>query len=164
MAVPAAAVAIAKRSESFARVVVLKPVPMAAPYLCPARVWTQGYGSTRRDGRPVRPDDPPISEPEALGLLLEELHLNVDACLRLCPVLRDEPEGRLAALADFVYNLGAGRLQASTLRLRVNQRDWREAALELRRWVWGGGRKLPGLIARREAESTLLVDVAVRIA
>lgn len=151
MAVPAAAVALAKRSESFARVVVLKPVPMAVPYLCPARVPTIGYGTVI-----ASLDHPPISEPEALGLLLEELHRNVAACLRLCPVLRDEPEERLAALADFVYNLGAGRLQASTLRLRVNQQDWPEAAHELRRWVWGGGRKLPGLIARREAETVLL--------
>jgi len=38
------------------------------------------------------------------------------------------------------FNLGAGRLQTSTLRRRVNQTDWAGAALELRKWVHGGGR------------------------
>jgi len=78
------------------------------------------------------------------------------ATLRYCPVLATEPENRLAAIVDFTFNLGAGRLQTSTLRRRVNQRDWAEAARELRRWVHGGGKVLPGLVARREAEVQLL--------
>jgi lysozyme len=73
------------------------------------------------------------------------------------PGLATEPEGRLAAIVDFTFNLGAGRLQTSTLQRRVNQRDWEAAATELRRWVYGGGKVLPGLVMRREAEVTLLV-------
>jgi lysozyme len=158
MAVPAAAVALVKRFEGFARVVTLKPVPMVVPYLCPARVWTIGYGTTHySDGRAVGPNDRPITEPEALGLMLESLHRDVAACYRICPVLIDEPEHRLAAITSFVDNLGPGRLQASTLRRRIAERDWHEAAYELRRWVWAGGQKLPGLIARREAEAALLL-------
>ncbi|TXD94959.1 lysozyme, partial [Ralstonia pseudosolanacearum] len=42
------------------------------------------------------------------------------------------------------------------LRRRINQRDWAAAASELRRWVYGGGKVLPGLAARREAEVALL--------
>ncbi len=78
------------------------------------------------------------------------------ATLRYCPVLAAEPEGRLAAIVDFTFNLGAGRLQTSTLRRRINQRDWHNAAQELRRWVYGGGRVLPGLVARRQAEISCL--------
>jgi lysozyme len=78
------------------------------------------------------------------------------AALRYCPILATEPESRLAAIVDFTFNLGAGRLQTSTLRRRVNQRDWSAAASELRRWVYGGGRVLPGLVARREAELSLM--------
>ena len=48
-------------------------------------------------------------------------------------VLATGPEGRQAAIVDFTFNLGAGRLQTSTLRRRINQRDWTSAALELRR-------------------------------
>ena len=51
----------------------------------------------------------------------------------------------------------AGRLQTSTLRRRVNQRDWAAAGTELRRWIYGGGKALPGLVARREAEAAWLV-------
>lgn len=58
---------------------------------------------------------------------------------------------------DFA-GIGAGRLQASTLRRRVNERDWETAATELRRWVYGGGRALPELVARRNAEAVLLVQ------
>ena len=80
------------------------------------------------------------------------------ATLRYCPVLATEPEERLAAIVDFTFNLGAGRLQASTLRRRINQRDWVAAGKELRRWVYGGGKVLPGLVARRQAEIFLLVS------
>ncbi|MFN3298338.1 lysozyme, partial [Caldimonas sp.] len=72
-----------------------------------------------------------------------------------CPVLATEPEGRLAAIVDFTFNLGAGRLQTSTLRRRINQRNWESAAQELPRWVHGGGRVLPGLVARRQSEAKL---------
>jgi len=64
--------------------------------------------------------------------------------------------GRLAAIVDFTFNLGAGRLQTSTLRPRVNQRDWAAVARELQRWVYGGGKVLPGLVVRRQAEAALV--------
>ena len=80
----------------------------------------------------------------------------LDATLRYCPVLATEPEGRLAAIVDFTFNLGAGRLQTSTLRRRINQRDWAASAMELSRWIYGGGKVLPGLVARRKVEAALM--------
>lgn len=127
------------------------------PYLCPAGVPTIGYGSTHyADGRPVTLDDPPIGREAAHELAELELRVRcLPAVLRLCPgAFRDV---KLAnALADFCYNLGAGRLQTSTLRRKVNSQDWTGAREQLRRWVRGGGRVLPGLVARREAEAALL--------
>jgi lysozyme len=93
---------------------------------------------------------------EAEAYLAQDLKVALAATLRYCPVLATEPEGRLAAIVDFTFNLGAGRLQTSTLRRRVNQRDWIAAATELRRWIYGGGKVLPGLVTRREAEIRLL--------
>jgi lysozyme len=93
-----------------------------------------------------------------------ETHLIADmddalrATLRFCPVLATEPERRLAAIVDFTFNLGPGRLQASTLRRRINQRDWSGASQELRRWIYGGSRVLPGLVIRREAEVALIKE------
>jgi lysozyme len=72
------------------------------------------------------------------------------------PITQDEAEGRLAAIVDFNFNLGAGRLQTSTLRRRLNQRGWIAASQELRRWVYGGGKVLPELALRREAEANFM--------
>lgn len=123
----------------------------AHPYVCPAGYWTIGYGHL------CDPKHPPITEGEAEAYLTQNLKVALAATLRYCPVLATEPENRLAAIVDFTFNLGAGRLQTSTLRRRVNQRDWAGAATELRRWVYGGGRVLPGLVARRSTESALLL-------
>jgi lysozyme len=97
-----------------------------------------------------------VTEAEAEDYLARDLMTALRATLRYCPVLATAPEGRLAAIVDFTFNLGAGRLQTSTLRRRVNQRDWPSAGQELRKWVHGGGRVLPGLVTRREAEAALL--------
>jgi lysozyme len=149
--VPQAAVELAKRFEGFERQVKRGMQVTAVPYVCPAGFWTIGYchicDSTH----------PPITREEGEFFLAKDMLVALNATLRYCPVLATEPENRLAAIADFTFNLGAGRLQASTLRRRVNQRDWVAAAGELRRWVFGGGRVLPGLVTRREAEQLLLL-------
>ena len=147
--VPQAAIELAKRFEGFHRVARADP-GRAQPYICPAGYWTIGYGHL------CEPKHPPITEAEAEVYLARDLQSELAATLRYCPVLVTESEGRLAAIVDFTFNLGAGRLQTSTLRRRINQRDWAAAATELRRWVYGGGKVLPGLVARRAAECALL--------
>lgn len=149
--IPDAAIALAKRFEGFHRIPRSDPLRRAHPYICPAGYWTIGYG------RLCKPDHPPIPEEEGGAYLRQDLRTALTATLRYCPVLATEPEERLAAIVDFTFNLGAGRLQTSTLRRRINQRDWHAAGKELRRWVYGGGKVLPGLVARREAEVALLV-------
>ncbi|MEF3062481.1 lysozyme [Ralstonia solanacearum] len=149
LVVPQSAVDLAKRFEGFHRMAKLDPT-RAHPYVCPAGYWTIGYGHL------CDPAHPPITQVQAEAYLAADFVVALTAVLRFCPVLATEPEGRLAAIVDFTFNLGAGRLQTSTLRRRINQRDWIAAAAELRRWVYGGGKVLPGLFARREAEVALL--------
>lgn len=151
MEVPEAAIELAKRLEGFERKVKRGVEITAVPYICPAGFWTIGYGHL------CDPKHPPITEDDAEVYLARDLQTALAATLRYCPVLATEPEGRLAAIVDFTFNLGAGRLQASTLRRRINQRDWLQAANELRRWIYGGGRPLPGLINRRNHEAALLL-------
>ena len=148
--VPTTAIELAKRFEGFHRVARADP-GRAQPYICPAGYWTIGYGHL------CDPKHPPITAAEAEIYLARDLQSALAATLRYCPVLATEPEGRLAAIVDFAFNLGAGRLQTSTLRRRINQRDWVAAAIELRRWIYGGGKVLPGLVTRREAETVLVV-------
>lgn len=150
--VPKAAINLAKRFEGFERKVKSGIEITAVPYICPAGFWTIGYGHL------CDPKHPPITEAKAEVYLARDLQTALVATLRYCPVLATEPEGRLAAIVDFTFNLGAGRLQASTLRRRVHQRDWLQATNELRRWIYGGGRILPGLISRRSHEAALLLS------
>ncbi|MCL9851321.1 lysozyme [Ralstonia solanacearum P673] len=148
--VPQSAIDLAKRFEGFHRLPKDDPLKHAHPYICPAGFWTVGYGHL------CDPAHPPITQAQAEAYLAADSVVALNAVLCFCPVLATEPEGRLAAIVDFTFNLGAGRLQTSTLRRRINQRDWIAAAAELRRWVYGGGKVLPGLLARREAEVALL--------
>lgn len=124
------------------------------PYLCPAGVLTCGWGSTGPDIVPGRA----WTQEYADERLKRDAARAVRDTLRLCPGLSDNA---LCAIADFTYNLGAGRLQASTLRRELNSGDFEAAARELDRWVWGGGRKLRGLVIRRAAEARLLLDSKV---
>lgn len=121
-------------------------------YLCPAGVWTVGYGST---GPGIGPGVEWTAE-QAEKRMQEDAQRFASAAIALCPVLPHTDEAKTAAIADFAYNLGATRLAGSTLRKRVNAHDWKGAQAELRKWVFAGGRKLPGLVLRREAEARLL--------
>ena len=145
IAVPQAAIMLAKRFEGFHRVPKNHP-GRAYPYVCPAGYHTIGFGHL------CQPYHPPVTEAEAEAYLAADLMIALTATLRYCPVLATEPDGRLAAIVDFTFNLGVGRLQTSTLRRKINQRNWPAAGQELRRWVYGGGRVLAGLVTRRQAE------------
>lgn len=77
------------------------------------------------------------------------------AVLKISPVLARHPEA-LCAIADFAYNLGTARYKASTLRRKIDAEDWDGAEEQINRWVFGGGKRLPGLVLRRAAEAALL--------
>jgi len=127
------------------------------PYLCPAGVPTIGYGSTYySDGRKVTLNDLSISQEDANALLLVELnHTYLPGVLRNCPILATD-EKKCNAIVDFVYNLGIGRLQTSTLKRKINAQEWEAAQEQLMLWTKGGGKVLPGLLKRRQAECLLL--------
>ena len=135
----------------------------AKPYLCPAGVWTIGYGSTYyANGDKVTKDDPSIDREYAERLLMHELvHTYAPGAIRQCPLLltvaiKDKDWGKLNAIVDFCYNLGVGRLQTSTLKRKINQQDWDGAIEQLKLWVRGGGKVLRGLVIRRDAEAALM--------
>jgi lysozyme len=127
------------------------------PYLCPASVPTIGFGATRyENGARVKLSDPPITKQRAEELLYHELETIKPDVMRLCPMLERWGFSAQAAIIDFTFNLGIGRLQSSTLRKRINSDNIDGAKIELGKWVRGGGRILPGLVKRRAAEAALL--------
>ena len=97
----------------------------------------------------------PITEAEAVELLRRDLAIAEAAVRRLITV--PLTQSQFDALVSFTFNAGEGALERSTLRRRINQRDWPKAASELRRWVHSAGKVLAGLVTRREKEVALLL-------
>jgi lysozyme len=129
-----------------------------SPYLCPAGVPTIGFGATYyEDGTRVTLHDAPITRERAEAMLLWMVRkVYLPAVIKLCPGAISENPGRVAALIDWTFNLGAGMLRSSTLRKKVNAGDWDAVPSEIRKWNKAGGRVLKGLMIRREAEIQVL--------
>ena len=101
-------------------------------------------------------DHPPITKETAEEWLTTELVSTYMAgVLQASPILASKPRA-LGAITDFAYNLGVPRYRSSTLRRRIEARDWEGAQEELMKWNKGGGRVLPGLVRRRQAECAFL--------
>jgi lysozyme len=126
----------------------------SSPYLCPAGVPTIGYGSTRyADGRAVKLTDKPITEEQAQTIMKASLKAYEEAVLRYVTVSLNQ--NQFDALVDFAYNAGAQNLRTSTLLKLLNQSLYDKAAAEFDKWVYGGGKKLGGLVKRRALERKL---------
>lgn len=154
------AVALCKQFEGLHRV---GKDGLIYPYICPAGYPTIGWGTVYKpDGSKVTMDHPPITLETADAWLIDELRrVCASAVTRMCPELfawsvANNQWRQFCAIADFTYNLGAGRLQTSTLRRKLRALDWVGAQEQLKLWVRGGGKVLPGLVKRREAEAKLL--------
>ena len=86
-------------------------------------------------------------------MLRSDVEIAERAVLRLIETGLDN--GQFDALVSFAFNLGAGALQRSTLRRKINREDHLAVPAEFCRWVWAGGRKLKDLVRRREAEAAM---------
>lgn len=125
------------------------------PYLCPAGVPTIGIGSTRYpNGSKVTINDREITKEQAISFLqhdIKNFELSVDA---LC--VDSITQNQFNALVSFAYNLGSGNLKVSTLLKKVNSNPSDESIInEFNKWVYADGKKLDGLINRRNAEANL---------
>jgi lysozyme len=110
-----------------------------------AGVWTIGYGHTDR----VRPGDI-CSQVQAEAWLMLDIRFAASEVNRLVtvPLTQDQFD----ALTDFVFNLGTGNFEHSTLLRLLNARKFKEAGEEFRKWGRAGGKEVAGLLARRKAE------------
>lgn len=124
-------------------------------YLCSAGVWTIGWGNTYVNGRPVRAGDK-ISKREANKLFREYLVRNVSPVIEKS-VKVSITQNEFDALASFIYNLGSGAFNNSTLLVWINRGSRDQAADQFGRWVYAGGTILEGLIRRRKSEENLFV-------
>lgn len=126
-------------------------------YLCPAKIWTIGWGNTfYEDGSPVKEGDE-ITQERADNLFLIILNgfsNNVRRSLRV-----NLNENKFSALTSFAYNVGIGNLNRSTLLKKVNANPEDETIRgEFMKWNKAGGKVLNGLTRRREAEANLYFE------
>lgn len=116
-------------------------------YLDVAGIATIGFGHRLQPGESFPKG---IVEAQAEAILLSDVQKAEQAIEHLIKVTLTQ--GQFDALVDFVFNLGAGRLAASTFLNDLNAGKFDAAAAELMRWDHAGVEELPGLKARREAE------------
>ena len=147
------------------------------PYLCPAHIWTIGYGHVlyqeqiklpmvRVEGKaipmirkemPLKPEDSRVwSKEEIEKLFADDVASFERGVLRLVPGVVGR-QGAFDALVSISFNFGLGNLQRSTIRMKANRGDWEGAAEAFMGWVKGGGKVLPGLVKRRQAEIALFL-------
>ena len=62
------------------------------------------------------------------------------------------------AVRDFIFNLGKGAFQGSTLLRMLNSGDYAGAADQFERWDHAAGRVVAGLLRRRKAEAALFME------
>ncbi len=117
-------------------------------YLCPAKVWTIGYGHTKTARSGQR-----ITEQQAEDLLRQDLRTFEDGVNRQARV--PLTQSQFDALVSLAFNIGTGALQRSTLLRMLNAGDYSGAANQFLRWNKAGGRELAGLTRRRIAEKAL---------
>jgi lysozyme len=146
------------------------------PYLCPAHIWTIGYGHVlyqdqiqlpmiRKEGYtgfirkdyPLRPEHNRVWSKEEIERLFEvDVSAFERGVLRLVPGCAGH-QGRFDALVSFAYNAGLGNLQRSQIRMKANRDDIQGAADAFMQWTKAGGKELPGLVKRRKDERALFL-------
>lgn len=124
-------------------------------YLCPAKVWTIGYGTTvYPNGKKVKSGDI-CNRETAQEWLTHEVEEKAKAVRDAVLVVMTQ--GQFDALVSFAYNVGIGAFKKSTLLKKLNAGNIQGAANEFMKWNKGGGKVLAGLVRRREAERKLFL-------
>ncbi|MDJ0691670.1 MAG: lysozyme [Xenococcaceae cyanobacterium MO_188.B32] len=141
MAISNKGIALIKRWEGF----------RDKSYLCPGNVWTIGYGHTGTAKKGMC-----ITRHEAEVLLRHDLRYFEAQVVKLVKV--DITQNQFDALVSFAFNVGVHALSQSTLLRRLNQQKYDRAANEFERWIYAAGKKLPGLVSRRQEEKRLFLS------
>jgi lysozyme len=129
-----------------------------------AGVWTIGYGSTHyQDGVAVRSGDKLTDKTQANTLFITTLSKYVSAVSKGVKVALTQPQ--FDALVSFVYNVGTGVINTSTLFKKLNTGDYKGAADQFQLWNKitdpKTGKKAPckTLTLRRGQERALFLTV-----
>lgn len=130
-----------------------------APYQDSAGFWTVGWGCRwLSNGQPVTGNTPELTPNQADDLLktqVAKLAAGVNAILP-----SNATDGQRTALISFAWNEGLPALKHSTLLRLFNSGNIQGAADQFKAWVYANGRRLPGLVTRREIERETFLGLA----
>ena len=128
------------------------------PYQDPIGLWTVGVGHLIGNGKtlPKEWKGKVLTDEEVDELLFEDLERFQIGIDRLSKVHLSQ--GQFDALVSFSFNVGLGNFQSSTLRAKLNRKDYEGAANEFWKWRRAGGRILKGLVKRRADEKALFIS------
>lgn len=125
-------------------------------YLDPIGIPTIGYGSIwGLDHSRLDRSHRDITGDEAEYLLKRELLTTENAVARL--VRSPLTENQFSAVCCLVYNVGSGKFRSSTIRMKLNRKNYEGAANEFWKWRRAGGKILRGLVRRRKEEELLFL-------
>lgn len=115
--------------------------------------WTIGYGHL------IRLEDEQwigecITQDEANGLLRGDL-LIPEKTLEKYQLSQHQFD----ACASLIFNIGVGAFERSTLAMHLRNKNYVTAALEFERWVHVGGKRIKGLVNRRNEEKAMFLGL-----
>ena len=116
-------------------------------------VWTIGFGHT---GAEVYPGIVWTQAECEAALIMDAQHA-LNAALRVSPALKGATPGQQAAISSLIFNLGINGYVNHSVKPLVDAQKWHSAAVEIKLFCHVNGKVEPGLVARRLAESNLLV-------
>lgn len=119
------------------------------PYRCPSDVWTDGVGNTHGVKPGVRKTDAQIAAD------WEENIIDAEKCVNRYADGEKLKQGPFDAAVSVTFNIGCPAMQKSTMFWMFRQGRITEACNEFPRWVYAGGKVLPGLVIRRDKEKAL---------
>lgn len=119
-------------------------------------VWTIGYGHTSSAGAPNVTPGLTITQAEAENILKKDLGIFEKGVIDAVKATIND--NQFSSLVSFSFNVGLGNLRSSTLLRKLNSGDTSGAANEFTRWAFAGGKQLPGLVRRRNAERALFLS------
>lgn len=134
------------------------------PKMCPAGYWTEGYGALVLDasGRKIKGQankEKAYQYSKIKTIAQAEAALSSDVKIRenMINGLRlNLTQGQFDALVSFVYNIGMGNLQSSTLLKIIKETPTSpQIRSEFAKWKYADGRVQKGLVLRRKAEADL---------
>ena len=124
------------------------------PYQDVVGKWTVGYGHLMIPGDGTVQGSP-ITMGQATELLRKDLHTAEEAVNATGVSLT---QNEFDALVSFIYNLGVGAFQRSTLLKLLKTGNKEAAAKEFPKWSMAGGKEVPGILKRRLAEQECFLN------